>query len=245
MKSPMLRAVAVAAAACLTGLVPGGAAYAQNVPAGAVKMFLKDHEDLPLAASEDGAHLTADPHLWRLVAVEAFQELGRYQLVHDDSGRCLSADTTGGGETAPVFLIDCADAIAWEVVFDTVPANSDFRFITADGYFLGLADGSEAEEGAEVLAVQLETGTSRHFQEWLFAAPPPGPTPSASPSPSAPAPSENQSSPSPVESGSPKPTLPTTGAGLGLGVGAGVVAVAGGAALVLWWQRRRALRADW
>lgn len=243
MQSPMLRTAAVAAAACLAALIPGGAACAQDVPEGAVKMFLKDHEGLPLAATEDGAHLAADPHLWRLVAVEALQELGQYQLVHDDSGQCLSAHTTGGGATAPVFLIDCADAIAWEVVFDTVPSNSDFRFITADGYFLGLAEGSEAKEGAEVLAVHPEAGDSRHSQEWLFAAPPPGPTPSASPSPSAPELSESPSSPAASEP--PKPTLPTTGAGLGLGVGAGVVAVAGGAALVLWWQRRRALRADW
>ncbi|MDN3238703.1 RICIN domain-containing protein [Glycomyces tritici] len=240
MRFPMLQAAAVAAA-CLIATAFGGTAQAQNVPSGAVKVYLKDHPTLPLAASEDGARLTADHHLWRLVAVEALQGLGAYQLVHDDSGRCLSADTGGGGETAPVFLIECADAISWELVFDPLPSHSDFRFVTADGYFLGLADGSDAEEGAEVLAVKPETGASRHFQEWLFEAPPVNPP--SSPPPSSPAPSESPSVPAASES--PKPTLPTTGAGLGLGIGGGAVALAGGAALVLWWQRRRALRSDW
>lgn len=240
MKSPM-RYAAATAAACLIATAFGGAAHAQAVPSNAVKLFLKDHETLPLAATADGAHLTADYHLWRLVPVEAMQELGEYQLVHEESGQCLTADT-GGGETVPALLVECADAIAWEVVFDTTPANSDFRFITADDYFLGLADGSEAEEGAEILAVKPETGASRHHQEWLFAPPPP-PSPPTSPPPSSPAPSESPSSPAP--SASPQPTLPTTGTGLGLGIGAGAVALAGGAVLVLWWQRRRALRSDW
>ncbi|GAA2133920.1 hypothetical protein GCM10009782_21620 [Glycomyces algeriensis] len=243
----MLQAAATAAAACLIATAFGGAAQAQTVPAGPVKVFLKDHESLPLAASANGARLTNDHDLWRLVAVEAFQDLGQYQLVHDASGRCLSADTTGGDETAPVILTDCADAIGWKLVFDPLPSHSDFRFITADGYFLGLEDGSDAEEGAEVLAVKPETSASRHFQEWRFAdAPPPSNPPSSPPPSTPPSPPELSESPSvPAESESPKPALPTTGAGLGIGVGAGAVALAGGAALILWWQRRRALRSDW
>jgi LPXTG-motif cell wall-anchored protein len=167
--------------------------------------------------------------------------------VHDDSGRCLSTDTSGGGETAPVLLTDCADAISWQLVYDPTPSHRDFRFVTTDGYFLGLEDDADAEEGAEVLAVNPETDTSKHFQEWLFAdAPPPSDPPTDPPTstpPSSPAPSESPSVP--AESESPKPTLPTTGAGVGIGIGAGIVALAGGAALVLWWQRRRVLRSEW
>ncbi|MEU6249788.1 LPXTG cell wall anchor domain-containing protein [Glycomyces sp. NPDC047010] len=223
-------------------LVPAAPAQAADpVPEGPVRMYLKDHEDLPLAQQDGAIRLTAEADLWTLRPVEALQDLGEYQIVHDGDGKCLSTDTSGGGETAPVFLAECSGADAWTVIFDDVPSNSDFRFITTDDYYLGLAHDADAVEGAEVVSVALGDGASpsRHFQEWLFAAVPPE-TPSPSPS------EEVSSSEAPSTTpAAAQPQLPTTGAGLGAAIGAGAVALAGGAALVLWWQRRRALRGQW
>ncbi|MEU5869968.1 LPXTG cell wall anchor domain-containing protein [Glycomyces sp. NPDC047369] len=236
MKALILPIFALAAAA----LVPAAPAQAADpVPEGPVRMYLKDHEDLPLGQKDGAVRLTADADLWTLRAVEALQDLGEYQIVHEADGKCLSTDTSGGGETAPVFLADCASADAWTVVFDDAASNSDFRFITTDDYYLGLAHDADAVEGAEIVAVDLADGASpsRHFQEWLFAAVPPE-TPSPTPSET---PSEAVSTTPPAA----QPQLPTTGAGLGAAVGAGALALAGGAALLLWWQRRRALRSDW
>lgn len=213
-----------------------GAAHAETVPEDAVKLFLKNHADLPLAASDDGVILSADFDLWRFTAPEAaFATLGEYLIVHDSDGRCLTADTGGDPETAPVSLVECADAIAWEVEFDD--ANQNYRFTTPDGYFLGLADDEDAVEGAEVFAVMPESGESRHFQEWLTAA-----VPAETPPPPG-----DESSPhdSESESEAAKPALPTTGTALGAGIGGGALALVGGTALVLWWQRRRALRSEW
>lgn len=228
----------LAAAAVLLAAVPAQAAG--PVPDEPVRMYLKDHPDLTLAQQNGAIRLAADGDLWTLRAVEALQDLGEYQIVHDGDGECLSADVSGGGETAPVFLADCADADAWTVVFDDASSNEDFRFIGTDGYYLGLADGDDAVDGAEIVAVALGDGASpsRHFQEWLFAAVPPetpSPTPSETPSSEAP----------PTTPPAAQPHLPTTGAGLGALLGAGAVALAAGAALLLWWQRRRALRSDW
>ncbi|MFB9660640.1 RICIN domain-containing protein [Glycomyces mayteni] len=237
MKALILSFFATAAAA----LVPAVPAHAADpVPEGPVRMFLKDHQDLPLAQKDGAVRLTAEGDLWTLRAVEALQDLGEYQIVHESDGKCLSTDVSGGGETAPVFLAECDSADVWTVVFDDVPSNSDFRFITTDDYYLGLAHDADAVEGAEVVSVDLADGASpsRHFQEWLFAAVPPE-TPS--PSPSEEVSSEAPSTTPPAA----QPQLPTTGAGLGAAIGAGAVALAGGAALVLWWQRRRALRSDW
>lgn len=225
-----------AAAAVLVPAAPAPAADA--VPAGPVRMYLKDHEDIPLGQQGGAARLTADGDLWTLRAVEALQDLGEYQVVHESDGKCLSADVSGGGGTAPVFLADCAGASVWNVVFDDDPSKMDFRFILADGYYLGLAQDADAVEGAEIVAVALGDGASPsfHFQEWRFAALPPETTP----------PSETPSSEAPSTTApAARPQLPTTGAGLGAALGAGAVALAGGTALLLWWQRRRAFRSDW
>ncbi|WP_158299672.1 RICIN domain-containing protein [Glycomyces paridis] len=218
----------------------GAPAHADPVPEGPVRIYLKDHEGLPLAQEDGAVRLTALHDLWTLRSVEALQDLGEYQIVHDESGQCLSTDTSGGGETAPVFLADCGEADDWTVVYDDVPSNNDFRFISTDGYFLGLEHDADAVEGVRVEAVKPASGASRHFQEWLFAAAPD--------TPSSPPPSETPStevSTSPAEATPAQPQLPTTGAGLGAVLGAGAVALAGGVALVLWWQRRRALRSEW
>lgn len=224
--------VLAAAAVVLVPAAPAPAADA--VPAGPVRLYLKDHEDIPLGQQGGAARLTADGDLWTLRAVEALQDLGEYQVVHESDGKCLSADVSGGGETAPVLLADCAGADAWNVVFDDDPSKMDFRFIGADGYYLGLAQDADAVEGAEIVAVALGDGASPsfHFQEWRFAALPEtvSPTPSEALS----------SAPAAV-----RPHLPTTGAGLGAALAAGALALAGGAALLFWWQRRRAFRSDW
>lgn len=232
----MFRTALIAAA-----LVPFWAApaHAQSLPTEPAQMFLKDHVDIPLAWTDAGARLTADYDEWTFRSAETLLDLGAYQIRHEDTGQCLTTDTTGGGAAFPVTLADCADALAWQVEFHDIPSHKDFRFITPDGYYLGLEDGDDAVEGAEVLAVDLDTGVTKHFQEWhlevLGAPPSERPSPSDSPSPSA------DVSTSPVA----QPQLPTTGAGLGVTAGAAAVALAGGAALILWWQRRRALRSHW
>ncbi|WP_198667018.1 RICIN domain-containing protein [Glycomyces dulcitolivorans] len=227
MKALILRICAITAVALVAWPAP---ARAQTLPEDPAKLFLKEHEDIPLAVQGGAAVLSADFDLWTLRPVEAMQDLGEYQIVQDSSGQCLTADTSGGEETVPVVLADCADALAWTTVYNDAPAQQDFRFTTADGYFLGLADDASAVEGAPILAVDPESDQSRHFQEWLFATPPP-----ESPSPT---PSESTSPP-------PQPQLPTTGTALGALGAAGAVALAGGAALVLRHQRRRALRGHW
>ncbi|GAA2283706.1 hypothetical protein GCM10009853_042840 [Glycomyces scopariae] len=248
MKALILRTSAVTAVSVLAWAAPAQA-QPQTLPVEPVKLYLKEHEPIPLAEEGGAIVLSADFDLWSFRSVEAFQEIGEFQIVHDESGRCLTADTSGGEETEPVALADCADAITWTAEYDDRPGFDDLRFATGDGYFLGLADGVAAVQGAAVLAVEPESGNSRHFQEWLVKGeieeppPPTSPPPSESPSPS---PSES-APPSETTPGSPSeqpgtPKLPTTGAGLGMAVGAGAVALAGGAALVLWWQRRRALR---
>lgn len=214
----------------------GAPAHAQNVPSEPVEIHLKDHDDLMLGEKGGELMLTAEADEWRFTAVEALLDLGEYQIVHHGSGQCLTADTSGGAETAPVSLADCVDAITWQIVFDDRPSHSDYRFVTADGYFLGLEDDTAIEEGAEVLAIDVESGISGHSQEWWFGASSPEDTPAPDAIPS--------EAPAEVTVVS-DPKLPTTGVGLGAAAGAGVVALGGGAALVVWWQRRRALRSHW
>lgn len=217
-----------------------------EVPDGPQGVHLKDHEDLKLAWEEGrGFFLSAQGDHWRFEpgAEESLEHQGAFRVVHHDTGLCMVAGPLGpDGVNAPLELADCADAAPWSIVYDDRPSHADFRFATPEGYLLGLAHTESKEEhvavpaeGVEVFAVNVPE--SLHSQEWLFAAPPPSGPPSTPPT-------EVQSSPE-VPSESPKPTLPTTGAALGLGIGAGAVALVGGAALVLWWQRRRALRADW
>ncbi|MFC3494987.1 RICIN domain-containing protein [Glycomyces rhizosphaerae] len=237
-------AVAVSSAAAVAFILAvgsGAAAQAQSLPEGPVKLYLKEHVETPLGAADGSPRLTADYDQWRLRPVEAFQGLGSHQIVHADSGWCLTADA-GGEDVVPVFLVDCADAVTWSIVYDDRQSHHDYRLITPDGHYLGTEANPEASEGAAVYAVRTDDGASLHSQEWLMEAA----SVEVTPSPSS---SEEQVSPSgdPSEdpSESPKPALPTTGTALGAGIGAGVVALAGGTALVLWWQRRRALRADW
>jgi hypothetical protein len=249
MKTILLKAAVVSAAILLAA---GAPAQAQPVPDGAVRLYLKDHQNLPMAAVDGAPRLTTQGDFWELSGDEAtddLQDLGEYQIVHHDSGQCLVADTGGGGATAPISLADCAGAHSWTIVYHD-PGHKDFRFVAPGDYLLGLRERSDAVEGAEVLAVRTAPSDSMHFHEWLTGAgteatpPPNGTTPPNETTPMA-DPDAEAESPSGSPSGSPKSTLPTTGAGLGVGIGAGAVALAGGAALVLWWQRRRALRSDW
>ncbi|SDD22517.1 LPXTG cell wall anchor domain-containing protein [Glycomyces harbinensis] len=251
---------AVAAAAVVLSSAP---ASAQEIPSGPVLIHLKDFPQFPLAWDEDrGAHLGEEGSLWVLepVAEEALTPLGEYRLVHHESGECLDAGGLSDGVHARLDLVDCADAEPWSVVYDTVPANADYRFATPEGYLMGLEHDEAGEEaasetgapareehsgvptgGAEVFA--LDVSESRHSHEWLFAAGPdvpPSSPPSETPSDSA-SPSEAPSQESPA----PAPQLPQTGAAVGAAVGAGAIALAGGTALVLWRQRRRALRGHW
>jgi hypothetical protein len=249
----MLRTAATAAAAFVLSASFGGGAHAGAIPEEPSKLHLKGFGDIPLAEVDGVLRLTEDFDLWRLVAVESLQDFGEYQIIHDESGQCLTADTSeesaaADTETAPVSLVDCADAAAWQVGFDDAASKSDFRFETAEGYFLGVEYGTDPAEGVEVSAVEPRGAKSKHFQEWMFAAPPVE-TPS-SPAPTTPPASESEPEPEPEtesesESESPKASLPVTGTALGAGIGGGVVALLGGTALVLWWQRRRALRSEW
>jgi len=209
------------------------------------------------------------------VQEEALVGVGEFRIVHDESGECLDAGELYDGVHAKLDLVDCADADPWTVTYDTAVSNSDFRFATPEGYLLGLEhdeapaeddtteDGAIAEappeddataevtleeatpeagaieehsaiptEGAEVFAVDMPF--SKHSHEWLFATAPVVPPETPSPTPS----TESPAAPA-------APQLPQTGAALGAAVGAGAFALAGGTALVLWWQRRRALRANW
>ncbi|MCD0445209.1 LPXTG cell wall anchor domain-containing protein [Glycomyces sp. A-F 0318] len=234
MASRLLRSAAAASVPLVLWGAPAQAA--DPIPEGPVELHLKDHPELPLDAEGGEIRLSAVHDLWTVRTPEALVPLGGHQIVHDESGQCLTADTSGGGETAPVLLADCADALTWDVVYDDLPSHQDFRFITADGYYLGL-ESNDAVEGARVLAVDVDSGTL-HSQEWQFAAadvPPPAPP---SESPSAPA-----SSAPPTETAA--RTLPQAGTGAGVAAGAGAAALLGGAALVVWWQRRRALRSHW
>lgn len=233
----MLR-TAIAAAIAVPLWAAPASAQTGPLPAEPTVVYLKDHVDIPLAWTDTGARLTAAFDEWTFRSVEALIDLGNYQIIHEDTGQCLTTDTSGGAETVPVALADCADALTWQIVFNDAPTHRDFRFKTPDGYFLGLEDGDDAAEGAEVLAVKPESGASQHHHEWNLAvlgAPvvPEPPSPSESPS------AEVSASPAAQSK------LPATGAGLGAAIGASAVALTGGAALVLWWQRRRALRSHW
>jgi LPXTG-motif cell wall-anchored protein len=232
-KALLIRSALLAAAAAPLWAAP---AQAEQLPSEPAQVHLKEHEAIPLAWTDTGLRLTADHDEWTFQPVEALIDLGAHLIRHEDTGQCLTADTSGGEETVPVTLADCADAIPWQVVFDDAPFHDDFRFVAPDGHFLGLEEDADVVEGAAVLAV-LETTGSKHHQEWRLAAP--DAPPSESPSPSL--------SPSTAASMSPaaQPQLPNTGTGLGAAVGAGIVALAAGAALLMWWQRRRALRTHW
>lgn len=232
-----------AAVAAALLLLWGAPAQADTVPDGPVELYLKDHRNLPLAEADGDVRLTSDSDLWVVEGDEALLNLGEFKIVHHESGRCLAADTSGGGEAIPVALVDCSAAHTWEIVYQK-PGHRDFRFVAPNGYLLGLLERSDAAEGAEILAVRSAPSDSMHFHEWLMdesgaledtpdaiTSPPNGEAVADPASPDA----------SPVSS----PALPTTGVGLGAAIAAGAVAVGGGAALVLWWQRRRALRSDW
>lgn len=241
--------------------LPAQPAAAQELPAEPVLLHLKDYEEFKLAWNEEeGVHLSAEPAAWRFEPVreEALHDLGAHHLVLEGTGECLDAGALApDGVHAPLDVVDCAEAEPWTVVYDDLPSRVDYRLATPEGYLLGLGHEESREEhsavptdGAEVFALDVED--SLHSHEWRLAvadAPPtsPPPTPPGSESPSErPSESSSEASPqAPSESASPMPALPVTGTALGLGAGAGVVAVAGGAALVLWWQRRRALRTDW
>jgi hypothetical protein len=245
MKMLMLKAAACSAAILLSAAAP---AQADPVPDGGVKLFLKDHPDLPMTVADGGPRLSADGDLWELgEEAKPMQDLGETQIVHQATGQCLTADTSGGGATVPVMLADCATAISWTIVYDKAAGHRDFRFVAPGDYLLGLRERADAVDGAEVLAVRSDPSDSLHFHEWLTeslgeATPPP------SADPSDPASSEATASEAvPATSAEvvPAAALPTTGVGIGLAIGTGAAALAGGAALVLWWQRRRALRANW
>lgn len=240
----MLKAAAFSAAILLTAAAP---AQADPVPEGPVTLFLKDHPTLPMAVVDGAPRLSAGGDLWELGGeAKPMQDLGEFQIVHQGSRQCLTADTSGGGAAVPVTLADCADAISWTIVYDR-PGHKDFRFVAAEGYLLGLRERADAVDGAEVVAVRSDPSDSMHFHEWLTesqneATPPPGADPGDPSSSEATSPEiEPVTSPEIV----PAAALPTTGAGLGIAIGTGAVALGGGAALVLWWQRRRALRSDW
>nr|WP_277605453.1 LPXTG cell wall anchor domain-containing protein [Glycomyces sp. L485] len=133
-----------------------------------------------------------------------------------------------GGTTAPVELVDCAVATRWSAVFDERQSHQDWRFITPDGYYLGLDRLTEAL-GTEVLV--KEVPSSLHNQEWLLASiPEQAVSPPADPAPRA----------DPVA----QPRLPQTGIGIAVVAAAGIAAVAAGAVLTLWW-RRRVIRTQW
>ncbi|MEV3934915.1 hypothetical protein AB0K52_02880 [Glycomyces sp. NPDC049804] len=250
MKTLMLKAAAVSAAILLTAAAP---AQADPVPDGAVRLFLKDHPKLPMAVVDGTPRLTDQGDFWELSGEAApLKDLGEIQIVHQASGQCLTADTSGGGATVPVVLADCANAIAWTIAYDKAPGHRDFRFVAAGDYLLGLRERADAVDGAEILAVRSDPGDSMHFHEWLTesqseATPPADPDP-GDPDPGDPA-SDGAASEEVAPATSPEvvpaAALPTTGAAVGAAIGSGATALAVGAALVLWWQRRRALRSDW
>jgi hypothetical protein len=236
---------AVASAAIL--LTAGAPVQAQPVPEGPVMLYLKDHQEIPLAVVDGVPRLSSEGDHWELNR-EILQNLGEVQIVHQETGQCLAVDTNRGGETAKVRLRDCDTAHAWTIFYHN-PGHKDFRFVADGEYLLGLYERSDAVEGAEILAIREDPSDSKHFHEWLTeagnedAAPPPSLDAAAPADPADPA-DPASAMPSEVAPVS-VPKLPTTGTGLGIAIGAAAAALVGGTALVLWWQRRRALRAEW
>lgn len=103
MKTIYSRGAAIAAAALLPWGMPT-AAHAAEMPDEAVLMYLKNHAELPLAWTGEAVALSADGDAWTFRAVESFQDLGEYLIVHDESGRCLTLaeeadETTASGRT--------------------------------------------------------------------------------------------------------------------------------------------------
>ncbi|WP_030158085.1 RICIN domain-containing protein [Glycomyces sp. NRRL B-16210] len=235
MKSLLLSAAAAAAVLAFWS----APAYAGPVPEGPTQIYLKDHPELPLDLVDDRAQLGTDPELWTFLEIETedrFDDLGNYQIVHEESGQCLTVDSSAAARTAPILLADCEEADVWTIIFDSLPSHVDYRFVADEHYYLGLEGNGDAVEGAEVLGVRIRSGNSLHAQEWRFGLAteqfPPEQTVSSPP---------EEPSPSAVAA----PQLPQAGAGLGAALGAGTVALAAGAGVLLWWQRRRALRAEW
>lgn len=223
------RALALSAAALLPWAAP---AHAAELSAEPVLMHLKEHPDLSLAWNGERAELAAEGDAWTFTPIEALQDLGAYLIVHDRTGRCLTAEPMSlGAETAPVALVDCADAEPWALAYDDVPAHQDYRFATDEGHYLGIEDSGEAAAGGEVLVVDRDA--SRHGQEWRFEAVPDEETPSTPP------PAEETTDPPAA-----RPELPQTGAGVAAVGGVGLASIAAGVAMVLWW-RRRTLPGQW
>lgn len=233
MRSLLLSPVAVAAALALWS----APAFAAPVPDGPTEIYLKDHPELSLGLVDGSARLGPEGEKWLFQEVETedrYDDLGDYQIVHEGSGQCLTADSSAGARTAPILLADCAEADVWTIIFDSLPSHLDYRFVADEHYYLGLEGNDDAGDGVDVLGVRIRSGNSLHAQEWRFGMATEQLPPSEEPSP------EESETPAAAA-----PKLPQAGAGLGAALGAGTVALAAGAGLLLWWQRRRALRAQW
>jgi hypothetical protein len=241
------RIASIAALAAAAVLGAAAAAQAEPIPEEPARIFLKDHEDISLAESDGEVVLSAHADLWTLRSVERFSNLDEYQIVHVETGQCLTAETADGEETVPAMLAECVDAVAWTAIYDNLPRHHDFRFSTPDGYLLSISDWDAADEGAEVLAVEAEWDDSKHFQEWRLASFEDTPDPADPVSEGVPD-SVSEAVPvgeDPTTAAAAQPKLPTTGGAVSAAVGAGTVALAAGTGLIVWWQRRRALRSHW
>lgn len=211
-------------------------AQAVEVPEAPALVHLKDHLDLPLTWTDEGAVLAEGGEtLWSVLPVEAegLAELeyeGLVHIVHDETGQCLAPEPMPlGADSAAVTLQDCAEDPRWSLLGDDRESRDEARIASEDGHLLGIAAG-RAESGEEVRVFAL--ANSRHGHEWLFSMP----DEAAPPPPSA--------TPSTAEVPAAQAKLPQTGTTAAVTAAAGLAAVAGGAALTLWW-RRRTLRTQW
>ncbi|GAB3646995.1 LPXTG cell wall anchor domain-containing protein [Glycomyces tarimensis] len=239
MRTLLIRTAAFAAVALLSWAAPANAVELPEEPA---LLYLKDHPDLPMTWTDEGAVFAEGGQtLWRLVPPERDNVAepdyeGAIAIVHDETGQCLAAEAMAEGAiAAPVKLVDCVEEPWWQVLTDTRAGHHDARFITPEGHMLG-APSNTVADGQAVEVHDVEK--SLHSQEWRFASSgSPSPTPSSVPSEAPPG------QETPVGQAS-QPKLPQTGAGIAAAAVGGLAAVTAGAVLTLWW-RRKTLRTQW
>ncbi|MFC4336668.1 hypothetical protein [Salininema proteolyticum] len=172
--SRVTRSIASAALAAFVGA--SAAAGAQAVPVGdpsflhegeLVEVYLKDHPDIPLRWSGNGAVLDERPSLWRFEGVERDgREFTLERIVHVSSGRCLASAAGIGPSTAPR-LTYCAYAEPWRVHVDWHKDPVDFRIIDSRGLHLG-TERNYSFPGDQVI---LEEPKGWHKEEWRVRAP--------------------------------------------------------------------------
>ncbi|WP_025274980.1 hypothetical protein [Haloglycomyces albus] len=202
-----------------------------------VTVNLKDHPELPLGLDEDGLALTSEGDHWIIrdvtVAPDDDYDLQVSQVIHSETGRCLSAAESDVDAVSRPVLVDCPEATAWNVQVDWNKTPYDFAFFAPDGRTLQ-TEGHRAEPNEPVILRapgECTKGTC-HFEEWhvTFADEGPGaPVDHESPESSAQSKDEGE------------PTLATTGLDMTVLAAATAFALllAAGAVVFLRFQRTK------